>query len=444
MEQNNIYRDTTPGAPPAGMLARDILTQLDGFGRLRRQLKSNHLRKVSECARMWKSFKNGDINPLLMQEAFQLTDDYAYHRLHKLAPAVFPMTGTAQEAMTRSDFTNLTTHVMDRIMMDAYPGVPSTFDQVAYINDNIRDFRTVERWVTDNGEGVWNVVQEMEGFQRTKEDTGKYTYGVKKYEKGAQVSWEAMINDDMGQFTDLPVRLATGGKRTIEQFFLSLIANSTGPHSSLYGAAIALLNGGTIDNRINLSGYGSVLNPVLNINNLILSIGLFMNQMTLEGRPIDVASDVLNVVVADGVLWATLKNIINTEQIASTVLGGSKAASNSVPADVVAMAKNWVRGNINPIFAPELRNIVTTNAGTSWWLFAKPRRSRPAIEIGFLRGYRELQMYRKLSNTVRVSGSSADELGDFETMSTEIKGLVVVGGTRMDPRMTMASNGTGA
>lgn len=435
------YDNATP-RHVAGQSALSTLTNIDNFGRVRRGLKNALTLKVAECAGMWELFKAGQISPMLMQEAFNPTDDYAYHKLHKVAPHIFPM--VAQEAMTTSDFLNMTTYVMDRIMMENYPTLPSTFEQICYINDQIKDFRTVERWVTDNGEGVWNAVGEMEGFQRTKEDTGKYTYGVKKYEKGAQASWEATINDDMNQLADLPIRLGMGGKRTVEQFYLNLIANTTGPHTSMYGNAIALPTGGTIKNIIDLSGYGGTVNPVINANNLILAVGLFMNLMTTEGRPIDVASDVLNVLVADGVLFQTLKMIINTNQIASTILGGSKAAANSVPADITLMAQNWLKGNINPVYAPELRNIMTSNGATAWWLFAKPRRTRPAIELGFLRGYREPQLYRKLPNTVRISGGSAEEFGDFETMATEIKGLVVVGGTRMDPRMTMASNGTAA
>lgn len=437
MPYNESYIDITPQRPAAGLLASQVLTQLDGFGRMRRDYQQKHRIKVAECAKVWTEYKNGKISPLLMHEALRMTDDLAFHKLHRLAPSIF------QEAMSVTDFTNLTTYVFDRIMMENYPSVPSSWEQIAYINRDIKDFRTVERWVTDNGEGVWNAVQELEGFQRTSELTGKYTYGVKKYEKGAQVSWEAMVNDDMGQFTDLPQRLAEGGKRTVEQFFLSLIANASGPHSSFYGAAIAMVNGGTIKNIIDLSGYGDFINPLLNVNNLILATGLFMNQATQEGRPIDIALDTMNVLVADGVLFQTLMNIKNTNQIATTILGGSKA-SGAVMYDVQLQAQNWLRGNINPIFAPELRNIMTSNAPTSWWLFAKPRRARPAIEIGFMRGYDTPQMYKKRSNTQRISGGDVEEFGDFETMGTEIKGLIIPGGTRMDPRMTMASNGTKA
>ncbi len=421
------------------------LTKVPGFNKVRKELNAKRRVQISEATDLWGNFLNGKINPFLMREALNPTEDFAYRELNRRAPAIF------NEVMTRSDFTNLTTYVLDRLMMENYPTFPKTYDQICRVHGNVKDFRVVERWVTDNGEGVYQKVGETAGFNRTKEDTGKYTYQVFKYEKGDQISWEAVVNDDMGQFTDLPRRLALGGVRTIEQFYLSLIANASGPHPSFYGTAITATPSGsaTLKNIIDTSPYSSgtytgTNNATLSVISLILATGIFMNQMTAEGRPIDIATDQLNVLVADGVLYQTLKNIINTNQIATTILGGTKAAGANTFPDVTLMARNWISGNINPIYAPELRNIMTSNAGTSWWLFAKPSLARPAIELGFLTGYDTPQLYRKLANTVRVGGGeSVDEFGDFETMATEFKGLVIFGGTRMDPRMTMASNGTG-
>lgn len=418
------------------------LMNVPGFNPLNKQQNAMRSVRVAEASKLWADFLNQRIHPFLMQEAMNPQHDYAFNELHRMAPSIF------NEAMTRGDFANLTTYVLDRLMFENYATFPSTYDQVCKIHDTVRDFRSVERWQTDNGEGVYQKVGETATFNRTKEDTGKYSYAVYKYEKGDQISWEATINDDMDQFTDLPKRLALGGVRTVEQFYLSLIANASGPHSSFYGTAISLVTGGTIKNIIDTSAYSTgtytgTNNPTLSVISLILATGIFMNQMTAEGRPVNVATDQLNVVVADGILFQTLMNIINTNQIATTILGGSKATS-AVTADITMMAKNWMSGRINPIYAPELRNIMTSNVNTSWWLFAKPGSNRPAIELGFLSGFRQPQLYKKLPDTVRAGGGgSVDEFGSYETMSSEFKGLVVFGGTRMDPRMTMASNGTG-
>ncbi len=299
--------------------------------------------------------------------------------------------------------------------------------------------------MTDGGERTWQIVGELEGFNRDKVDTSKYNYTVAKYEGGDQISWEAVINDDMDMFADIPKRLALGGGRTVEQFFTKLIADANGPHASFYTSG----NKNIIDTTKYNVGAGAV-NPVLNYDNLAGALAQFMNLTTSDGRPINAVTGGVKVMVGDGMLYQQLLNIVNTQFIASTLAGGSKASS-AVMYDTQIQVKNWLAGRITPVYNPEIRAIVTASSGAvaakSWWIFADndAMTSRPAIEIGHLQGFDTPQLFRKLPNTVRVSGGgTVDEMGDFETMGTELKGMVVVGGTREEPKMTLASNGAGS
>lgn len=421
---------------PDGPLTATSLISTEGFNRASREANARQRMKLVECMRMWQGFMAGEVDPFLMKEAFHPSRDFAFDKLHTLAPNIF------HEAMTRSDFTNLTTYVLDRMMMDNYAAFPFVYSQIAKVHRKVRDFRSVDRWVTDGGERTWEVVGELEGFNRKKVATSKYTYTVAKYEGGDQISWEAVINDDMDMFADIPKRLALGGGRTIEMFFTNLIADANGPHASFYTSGNA--------NIISTAKYhtNGAVNPLLDYNNLAGALAQFMNLRTSDNRPINAVTGGVNVMVGDGYLFQVLMNIINTQFIASTVAGGSKA-SGAVAYDTQVQVKNWLAGRINPIFNPEIRNVVTASSGAvaakSWWIFADVQGAqRPAVEIGHLQGYDTPQMFRKMANTVRISGGAADEMGDYETMSTELKGMVVVGGTRMDPKMTLASNGAGS
>ena len=406
-----------------------------GFNEASREVAKRHALRVSETARLWAAFKAGEVDTHLMREAFQPTREYAFKELRKIAPHVF------QEAMTRSDFSNLTTYVLDRMMLGNYAKYPFTYPQLCRVNKAIQDFRTVERWIKDGGERTWQVVGELEGFNRHELSTDKYTYAVAKYEGGQQISWESVINDDMSTFNDLPSRLANGGGRTIELFATKLYADANGPHASFYTSG----NGNIIDTS-NYAG-GSV-NPPLTYNNLAGALAAFMNLTNSDGVPINPSVDNIRLVVGDGMLYQTALNIKNTQFIASTVAGGTKA-SGSVMYDTQVNIKNWLAGNFEIVFNPELRKVVTASNGAvaarSWWLVCTPSTGRPAFELGFLKGFATPQLYRKASNTIPISGGGPLEMmGDYETMSTEIKGLVVFGGTRMDPKMTMASNGSGS
>jgi hypothetical protein len=84
----------------------------------------------------------------------------------------------------------------------------------------------------------------------------------------------------------------------------------------------------------------------------------------------------------------------------------------------------------------------TANGQQSWFLFADPSVGRPALEVGFLSGFNEPQLYQKAGNTMRLGGGMDEMAGDFSTMSQEYKGVVAFGGTRLDPKSTVGSNGT--
>lgn len=417
------------------------LLGIPGFSGLRKQQNALRQIQIAECASVWANFLNQRVHPFLMMECLHPTNDWAFGKLQSMAPHVFT------EAMTRSDFLNLTSYVIDRMMLEELQHIPNTWQEFCKVNRNIRDFRAVERWVRDGGYAPFQKVEELEGFNRRSFRTGKYSYQVYKYEGGEQISWEAVINDDMDMFRFCPQNLAVGGMRTVEQSVLGLVAQANGPNAALYGTAIALpvdakgVSMGTVNNVINVGG---VANPPLTALNVIGALGQFWNLMTSEGVPISPGTDEIVIAVADGILFQQLQNIINTQQIVSQLasLGGKPSATAGAYPDVQVQMRNWISGRIRPVYAPELRNIMTSNSATSWWMFARPGIGRACIEVGFLQGYDTVQLYKKLPNTVRVSGGDVPEMGDFETMGTEYKGLIVFGDTTIDPRMTMASNGT--
>jgi len=136
----------------------------------------------------------------------------------------------------------------------------------------------------------------------------------------------------------------------------------------------------------------------------------------------------------------TAENILNATEIwmnaADTTLNQSVHTVNWM--------KQRVHLNVNyyiPIIAT-----AGTAGSKSWFLFANPNQQRPAIEMGFLRGHPEPEVFMKEPNAIRVGGGGVVNPldGDFDTDSLRYKVRHVFGGTREDYRMTVASNGSGA
>lgn len=322
-----------------------------------------------------------------------------------------------QEAMTTSDFPYLFGDILDRQLLAAYQEAPSTWQNYAK-RSLVRDFRTVKRFSVYGADQVLSKVPEGKEYPFSKiDENAPYSYSVDVYGRKLAFSFQTIINDDLEALTDGPVRLGRAARRTENKFVTSLYVDANGPHASFYTA-----------------GYGNIItgNPVLSLAALQTGMETLSKQVDEDGEPIVVETVEL---VVPPALEVTALNYLNALQIELTEKGGTSARK--------LVSQNWMKTRFRlnlDYYIP----IVASNANghTSWFLFANPDNGRPAMEVGFLRGYEEPQVFMKRPNAVAVGGGGDDEF-DFDTDSREYKARHIVGGTREDPKMTVGSNGSG-
>ena len=174
---------------------------------------------------------------------------------------------------------------------------------------------------------------------------------------------------------------------------------------------------------------------MLSIAALQTAMTVLGNQVDEQGEPIVIESVEL---VYGPALEVTAMNILNALQIEVTEAGGTSAQK--------LIAQNWMKSALRPNKNPYIPLVASSaNGATSWFLFANPNNGRPALEAGFLRGHEEPEVFMKSPNARRVGGGDVDAFnGDFDTDNIEYKVRHVLGGTRMDPKMTVGSNGSGS
>jgi hypothetical protein len=325
-----------------------------------------------------------------------------------------------REAMTTSDFPILFGDILDRQLLASYRDVPTTWQNYAK-RSVVRDFRTVKRYGIHGGDSVLDAVPEKTEYpgSHLNEDT-PYEFAVKKYGRRMPFSWEAFINDDLDALKDIPQKFGKAARRSEEKFATGLFVDANGPHASFY-------TGGN-DNIV--TG-----NPVLSLAALQTAMEGWSQVTDADGNPIYIEMAEL---VVPPALEVTALNILNTLQIEMIEKSGTSNRKTTV--------QNWIktkfRLNVNP-WIPIVAS--TANGSTSWFLFANPDNDRPALEVGFLRGHEEPEVFMKAPNATRVGGGGMDAMnGDFETDSIEYKVRHVFGGTREDPKMAVASNGSGS
>ena len=127
---------------------------------------------------------------------------------------------------TSSDFGNILSTVAYRSLMKGYEEVEETFD--LWTNEgSASDFRPVNRVGLGLFPGLNKVLEHGEYEYATIADTGVLVQ-VSTYGEMFAISRQAIINDDLGQFTKIPSKMGQAAKRTIGNLvYGTLTANPT-------------------------------------------------------------------------------------------------------------------------------------------------------------------------------------------------------------------------
>ena len=321
-----------------------------------------------------------------------------------------------REAMTTSDFPYLFGDILDRQLLANYrewPSIWRTYARQAIVND----FRTVNRFAIGGGEAVLDEVPEQGAYPMAALSESRYQYAVKKYGRRIPLSWEALINDDLGALTDIPQRFGRASRRSEDKFATQLHVDANGPHASVY----------TAGNKNIITS-----NPALSIAGLQTGYKVLAAMLDSDGEPIMIDGVILEVPPA---LEITARNILNATQLYVGAVGDNQLVT-----------LNWMKERTTLVVNPYIPLVATVADGdTCWFLHASPSSGNPAFEIGLLRGHAEPEIFMKAPNAQRVGGGIVNPLdGDFDSDSVEYKVRHVFGGSTLNPKMTVASEGDGA
>lgn len=330
-----------------------------------------------------------------------------------------------EEAATSSDFPILFGNVLERQLLAKYK--TATPDWRAYIGvGQQRDFRASGQEVI----GVFGLRTRLKEVPPTSEyksdeeyNEGKVAIVLRKFGRVFPLAWEAMINDDLGAFNDVADDLVQAALITEYYHATELYVASTGPHTGMYGDTLVHpIDGATLDNLEALA---------FNIDNLGTVITAMRGQKDINNNPVVVEGFEL---VVPPALEIPMLKALNP---AAVVLAGTAGAvTKESSANVVAQLN--ITGHVNP-YLPIID--VSGAADKTWYVFAKLSTGQ-AARLNFMTGRAAPQLVMKNSNKVTVGGAPLSAMeGDFESDSIRWRIRHILGGTRIDPRLTFASVG---
>lgn len=322
-----------------------------------------------------------------------------------------------REALTTDDFPILFGDVLSRSLLAGYNEQTYTWANYAERRP-VRDLREIRLVMVDGGATRLERVGQRAPYPES--DIAESDARVRPYKYGRtfDVSMEMLINDDLGVFSNSGTmqRFGRGARRTEEWVATNLFVDANGPHASVYTAG---------NNNI-VTG-----NPALTRTALQTALTVLSEQTDADGEPIIIEAVELVVPTA---LELTAREILDTREYRIVDGAGNTQilTGNGVSANL--------RLNVNHYIS---RVASSANGATSWFLIANPTSQRPALVMAFLRGFDTPQMFVKAPDAQPIGGAGAGEMVDFETDSRRYKVRHFVGGVSVDPKATVASNGSG-
>ncbi len=312
-----------------------------------------------------------------------------------------------REALTTSDFPLLFGDTLDRQLLANYKAAPAVWKAFTKMSTN-RDFKVADRFKINGGDNYLDEVGEKGEYLASPRTEIQYTLQLKKYGRQFDISWESIINDDLGALKDTPERFAMAAVRTEHRIV-----------AALYVHNVVLATAG----RGNL-----VVNP-LTIANLETGIEWFGARTDANGESIPTRPKYL---VVPPALEMTARQIM-TSSMKMWVEG--TGANPTV----------WPTTNIIPEMGLQLVidpyiTILGVAAGEplsavgSWYLFTDPR-ELAVLEAAHLRGHERPEIAMKASDKVTVGGASINPMaGDFATDNIFYRVRLPFGGTTLDWR----------
>lgn len=251
-------------------------------------------------------------------------------------------------------------------------------------------------------------------------------YHRQVFKRGAQfdISWEAVINDMLGAFEDLPQRFSDAASYTRAYIVTDAICSAAGPDAGLFGAPIVDVDGANVTNQGVLP---------LTIGNLEITLGLMAGQTdVVTGRPLGTRGAHL---VVPQTLEMTARAILTSAKVQWTEVGAG--AGIAMPTDNVLPQLGLVL-HVNPLL--QVIDVSGTN-DTTWYLFANPSEGQ-ALQMDLLRGHEDPEICMKASDKVTVGGDMIDPFaGDFASDNIFYRVRDVHGAAQLDPRFAYAQVG---
>lgn len=283
-----------------------------------------------------------------------------------------------KEAMTADDFPNLLGDSLNRTVRAKYRMASPVWRGIMDVRQ-VNDYRSIKSHEGNSINGLWTPTGGASGAGadvKNKADKSPTTYTVQDYGAEAHISRQAIINDDLGIFNDIPADLVSGAVNTEMSEFTEQFFSVSGPQN------VTAVTG---------------TNPALAVSSLRTAFGQIAAALDPDsGAPISIGAPIL--MVGPGLYHQAIE-IVRATHIENNP---GVTSGDSYRTD------NWIRSTVTDVVMnPWMPIRLTSNDNTAWVLFAAAQRGSAAGEAAFLRGQTEPSIYIKAQDKMLAGGGLA-------------------------------------
>lgn len=291
-----------------------------------------------------------------------------------------------KEVLTTAHFVSYFADAISRAFYSDYEYDVGSWVKYTYA-DEVPDFRDVSR-MRMSEPGTLMKRREKQRAASTYVTDTEINYGVEEYARQFDVSWRAIVNDDLGKIRETPTRMFSSAKRWIDSWVSALYDNAATQAALI---ALGVVYGDT--------GRLTVPNLAIGLNAMMQRVDAQGNQMNINKVHL-VIPKILQVQAAD---------------ILQDLLSYGGAGGNVLDQFIAGV-------HVDPY-------ITFAGADVPWYLFADPSEV-PTVTVARMSGWPGPITYMKKSDIQMVSGSApgAFTMGSFATGDIEFGVEDVVGG----------------
>ena len=318
------------------------------------------------------------------------------------------------EAITTSDlFRSAAGEVFDRELLAQYAAQPTQWTKFAK-RTTVRNFKPKYLRELIAGTASLTLVPEHTNYPEARADARESHLTVRKFGEQFGYTFEARLNDDIGELQVVPGSWANKARYTEDDEAIRMLAD---PLTGALNAAF--FNAGN-------SNLGT---GMLTAARLQTALETLSQKRDPSGRLL--RSGPLMLVVGPALMFAA-ERIMNTSEI--------RYQDN--PGGTVTIQTTIEK---NPFAGKVTLTVLDNLPGNAWFIIPTPNSPRPAFYVGFLAGYETPDMrYKADQGNALGGGSLSADAGSFDDDTIYYRVRHIVGAATGDPLFTYASDGVGA